>query len=85
MWVMERYVIDHSKNIQITDSFSLCIQNDYCPATRLREGDRMFVRSGKALSRYLEANPPLLAAIHADVTYWDSSNVVRKAVEVEKL
>ncbi|SAL96571.1 hypothetical protein [Absidia glauca] len=60
-------------------------KNDYCPATRLREGDRMFVRSGKALSRYLEANPPLLAAIHADVTYWDSSEVVRKAVEAEKL
>ncbi|KAI8088884.1 phosphatase phospho-type [Halteromyces radiatus] len=60
-------------------------KNDYCPATRLREQDRMFVRSGKALARYLERESHILAAIKAKITYWDSSEIVRRAVEDEKL
>ncbi|KAI8338883.1 phosphatase phospho-type [Chlamydoabsidia padenii] len=60
-------------------------KNDYCPATRLREGDRMFVRSGKALSRYLKEDDNLVATIQADITYWDTSDAVKMAVELEKL
>ncbi|CAO3593918.1 unnamed protein product [Absidia cylindrospora] len=59
-------------------------KNDYCPGLYLREGDRMFVRSGKALARYLE-NQQAVAAIKAKITYWDSSTVVALAVDSELL
>ncbi|KAI8075053.1 phosphatase phospho-type [Gongronella butleri] len=59
--------------------------NDYCPATRLREGDRYFVRNGKGLKAYLEEHPDDLAGIKATITYWDTSITVHEAVEQEVL
>ncbi|SAM06140.1 hypothetical protein [Absidia glauca] len=59
-------------------------KNDYCPATHLREEDRMFERSDKSLARYLE-DASVVAAIKASITYWSSSEVVRDAIGTECL
>ncbi|CAO3587082.1 unnamed protein product [Absidia cylindrospora] len=79
---LDRYIQAHGpfqKIMYVGDG-----KNDYCPATHLREGDRMFVRSDKALSRYLE-DASLVAAIKAEITYWDTSEIVRMAVVAERL
>ncbi|KAI8338951.1 phosphatase phospho-type [Chlamydoabsidia padenii] len=59
-------------------------KNDYCPATHLGQDDRMFVRSDKSLARYLE-DESVAANIKANITYWNSSNVVKHAIDVECL
>ncbi|CAO3653072.1 unnamed protein product [Cunninghamella blakesleeana] len=60
-------------------------KNDYCPATRLRESDRMFVRCGKKLHTYLQNDEKLMSAIKANITYWETSDIVRNAVDTETL
>ncbi|ORX55196.1 hypothetical protein DM01DRAFT_1033009 [Hesseltinella vesiculosa] len=59
--------------------------NDYCPATRLRESDRYFVRNGKGLKQYLDTHPDKLATLDATITYWDSPADVFEAVVQERL
>ncbi|CAO3650583.1 unnamed protein product [Cunninghamella echinulata] len=60
-------------------------KNDFCPATRLRENDRMFVRVGKGLYGYLQNDEMAKGAIKAKVTYWETSDIVQQAVDTEIL
>ncbi|KAI8390828.1 phosphatase phospho-type [Radiomyces spectabilis] len=60
-------------------------KNDYCPSTRLRETDRLFARSGKSLSAMLKNDPEAAAKIKSNITFWETSEVVLKAVEDEHL
>ncbi|KAG0174789.1 hypothetical protein DFQ28_004475 [Apophysomyces sp. BC1034] len=60
-------------------------KNDFCPATRLRPSDRLFARSGKALAEKLQNEPADASKVVATVTYWETSEKVRQAVETENL
>ncbi|CAO3679309.1 unnamed protein product [Umbelopsis vinacea] len=54
--------------------------NDYCPATHLLAGDKVFVRVGKSLEAMLKHQPDRLQNIHCAVQYWKGPPEVLDAV-----
>ncbi|OAD80420.1 hypothetical protein PHYBLDRAFT_161062 [Phycomyces blakesleeanus NRRL 1555(-)] len=80
---LTRYIETHgpfSKVMYVGDG-----KNDYCPCTHLRDTDRVFARSGRALSNLLAPGSEHAGKVKANITFWETSDTVLDRVNKEGL
>jgi pyridoxal phosphate phosphatase PHOSPHO2 len=55
-------------------------KNDFCPATRLRYTDMLFMRQEKGLERFFNDEPEEKKRIKSSFVYWINPDTVWKAM-----